>query len=521
MDTSNSTSTSTSTDFLFIIYSCKKNARVSNELYERINNKIKHTKVYILYGDQDYFTNKDSGNVEVYDDKYIILNTDDTYDNLNNKTLLLLQSVYKLYPSIKGLFKCDDDVIVNINHINNIIHNLLLNKIQENDYIGKNAIIDDNHSLNSIKIKKNIRIGINYCGGPLYYVSNKAIKLFTTMTCDSIYYEDIMVGNHLGKSNIYPNKIIDLYSDFNKDCNFISYHNKFHSNHLEIILNGNLGNILFQIACATKFATSYNKDVVFNGNGIIGDNKPEIIHTIKGLFPDLQLSQELVNIKHYFLYNQPNNNSFLYTKSEIDYSIQTYHNVILKGHFINYNYIPDNSTTTIFNKINITPINSQLLTHDFTNTYFIHIVLEGDLKNSLINLTLISYYQYCINRIIDINPNAIFYICSNKTINYIKLFLKNIVIHNQMYIQSILHDKYSINNEMNTLYIMSRCCGGICSNSALSIMGAHFQMNKMKDHLYMPYPFVNGNLLPSSEETLSMYPEWCSVYDISKNRIIE
>ena len=34
----------TGTDFLFIIYSCKKNARVSNELYERINNKIKHLK---------------------------------------------------------------------------------------------------------------------------------------------------------------------------------------------------------------------------------------------------------------------------------------------------------------------------------------------------------------------------------------------------------------------------------------------------------------------------------------------
>ena len=153
--------TGTSTDFLFIIYSCKKNARVSNEIYERIKNKIKHTKVYILYGDQDYFTNKDSGNVEVYDDKYIILNTDDTYDTLNNKTLLLLQSVYKLYPSIKGLFKCDDDVIININHINNIIHNLLLNKIQENDYIGKIAVIK-NHSLNSIKFKNNITIGIKY-----------------------------------------------------------------------------------------------------------------------------------------------------------------------------------------------------------------------------------------------------------------------------------------------------------------------------------------------------------------------
>ena len=113
------TGTGTGTDFLFIIYSCKKNARVSNELYERIKNKLTLTKAYIIYGDPDYFTNKDSVNHEVYDDKYIILNTDDTYDTLNNKTLLLLQTVYTLYPAIKGVFKCDDDVIVNINHINN------------------------------------------------------------------------------------------------------------------------------------------------------------------------------------------------------------------------------------------------------------------------------------------------------------------------------------------------------------------------------------------------------------------
>lgn len=515
--------TGTGTDFLFIIYSCKKNARGTNELYERIKNKLTLTKAYIIYGDPDYFTNKDSGNHEVYDDKYIILNTDDTYDTLNNKTLLLLQTVYTLYPAIKGVFKCDDDVIVNINHINNLIHDLILNKIQENDYIGKKVLVDNNN-LHNMKMEgkdHNVTLGINYCGGPLYYLSNKAIHLFTTMTCDSIYYEDVMVGNHLGKSSIYPNPAMDLYSDFNKDCNTISYHNKIHSNQLHIMLNGNLGNILFQIACAAKFATSYNKEVVLNEHAIIGDNKQEIIDTIKRLFPHLQLAQELLNKEHYFIHNQPTTNSYVYTKSAIDYSIQTYNNVILSGHFINYNYIPDRSTPTLFNKITIPPINTHVLNDNFNNTYFIHIVLQGDLNNALINLNIIPYYQYCINRIISINPNALFYICSNKTINYINLLLKNIVIKNQVYYQSIVHNKYSITNEMITLYIMSRCCGGICANSALSMMGAHFQLNKRKDHIYMPYPFVNGNTSPSSEETLSMYPEWCSVYDIHKNRILD
>jgi len=530
----------TDTDFLFIIYSCKKNTRSSTEIYKKINNKLTRTKAYILYGDQEYFKNTLYADklyadklyadklyadklYAVIDDKYIILNTEDTYDTLNNKTLLLLQTVYKLYPSIKGLFKCDDDMIVNIIHINNVINDLILNKIQDNDYIGKNVDVR-NINLHHMKMEgkeNNVTLGIKYCGGPLYYVSNKAIKLFTTMTCDSIYYEDVMVGNHLYKTNIYPNPTMELYSDFNVNCNKISYHNKIHNNQLHIILNGNLGNILFQIACAAKFANSYNKNFVLNENGITGDNKQEIIHTIKGLFPDLQLSHELLNKQHYFIYNQSTNNSYVYTKREIDYSIQTYNNVILSGHFINYNYIPDILTTTILNKINISPINTHLLNHNFTNNYFIHIVLDGNFKNILSNFNIIQYYQYCINRIISINPNAIFYICSNKTINYIKQLLKNIVINTKTYYQPILHNNYSINNEINTLYIMSMCCGGICSNSALSMMGAHFQMNKRKDHLYMPYPFVNGNISPSLDKNVSMYPEWCSIYDLYKNRIIK
>lgn len=171
----------TDTDFLFIIYSCKKNTRSSTEIYKKINNKLTRTKAYILYGDQEYFKNTLYADklYAVIDDKYIILNTEDTYDTLNNKTLLLLQTVYKLYPSIKGLFKCDDDMIVNIIHINNVINDLILNKIQENDYIGKNVDVR-NINLHDMKMEgkeNNVTLGIKYCGGPLYYVSNNRINL--------------------------------------------------------------------------------------------------------------------------------------------------------------------------------------------------------------------------------------------------------------------------------------------------------------------------------------------------------
>ena len=76
---------------------------------------------------------------------------------------------------------------------------------------------------------------------------------------------------------------------------------------------------------------------------------------------------------------------------------------------------------------------------------------------------------------------------------------------------------------MDTLYIISSCCGAICSNSTLSFMGALFQKEpKKKEHIYMPYPFVNFiDGFDSTNITFDMYPEWCSVYNTLTDTLIK
>ena len=38
-------------EYIFIIYSCKKNLEKANKIYEKINNQIDNTKIYIIYGE--------------------------------------------------------------------------------------------------------------------------------------------------------------------------------------------------------------------------------------------------------------------------------------------------------------------------------------------------------------------------------------------------------------------------------------------------------------------------------------
>ena len=40
-------------NYLFVIYSCKKNISKSNAIYNVLVDKLAQTKVYILYGEED------------------------------------------------------------------------------------------------------------------------------------------------------------------------------------------------------------------------------------------------------------------------------------------------------------------------------------------------------------------------------------------------------------------------------------------------------------------------------------
>jgi hypothetical protein len=205
----------------------------------------------------------------------------------------------------------------------------------------------------------------------------------------------------------------------------------------------------------------------------------------------------------------------MYTEKITD-CLNIYNNIVLKGYFINSKYIPTIEDNTLFNNINIIPSDKTLLEINFTNTYFIHIRLGDYLKTDMYQINLKNYYNYCINQILLLNSDAKFYICTNQYDEKLFNYIDGFIINKSKY---IIQDK--TNNDIDTLFIMSSCCGSICSNSTLSYMGSFFQKDKYKEHNYMPYPFVKFvNGFNDTNIPLNMYPEWCSVYNTINDSII-
>jgi hypothetical protein len=66
---------------------------------------------------------------------------------------------------------------------------------------------------------------------------------------------------------------------------------------------------------------------------------------------------------------------------------------------------------------------------------------------------------------------------------------------------------------------MSKCTGGICSNSTLSWLGTNFQIDKNKDKIFMPYPWLKSDEF-SKENMWDIYPDWTTIYDTVNNTII-
>nr|UZT28783.1 hypothetical protein [Nucleocytoviricota sp.]UZT29059.1 hypothetical protein [Nucleocytoviricota sp.] len=499
-------------NFTFVIYSCKKNLNNAEKIYNIINNKILNSKIYILYSDKHQ-----SENYKIIDDKYIILNVDDDYDHLCDKTLQLIKLFNVLFPSSNGLFKCDDDVIVNLKQLNIFIKLL---EIKNYNYCGNIAVRTKqlNYMYKLKGIDKYETYECTYCRGPLYYISKNAIQTFHKDVLN-IYYEDMLIGYHLNKNNIYPEQNIKLFTDIVHESSKISYHNINHHNKLYLIIFNGLGNQLFQISSALYFSKKHNKEFIINPNLIIPNNHQqkninETISKILKIFPNIKIDNSQINQRDYIIYKEPTNENFQFMEAKINNFIETYNNIILHGQFINYNYLQ----LDIFNNIKYEPINKNLIKLDYTNLYFIHIRL-GDflLKQHNINfIDLKNYYNYCINNILIKNKNAKFIICTNQYDNILKEYIDNINCD----FKYILQDKNDC--DIDTLYIMSNCKGGITSNSTLSYMGIIINKNeKNNNNFYMPYPFVKLiNEFNKENVNTTLYPNWVSIYDTINDKII-
>jgi hypothetical protein len=492
-------------DYIFIIYSCKKQLSYANNIYNKlIKDNLVKCKIFIIYGD-----NLDTEYKIIHN--YIVLNVLDDYNSLNLKTLKLFQTINILFPNIKGIFKCDDDIISNLNHLNNFITSDVINSI---DYCGYKVNIENEIIYNNIILPK-----VQYCGGPLYYLSKKSLDCFKNINIIMHISEDVMVGLNLNSNLIFPYdyKLYDI-----KDINIISYHNNnrdinlfnnIDNNYIIIDITGGLANQIFQIGAALGYCEKYNKNLILSKNHIIKNTHQTYEKTIKvinTLFPYIKIVDNLCTDK-YYIFNEKVEDAFNYIPI-CNNTINTLDNILLKGYFINPKYLPE-----LFNCF-ISPTNCMSKYTDkldnFNNTYFIHIRLGDYVNNNLYNIKLSEYYTYCINKIKEQNNNAKFIICTNEYGNNLDNYTNNFPKD----IEYIIQD--NTDDELDTLYIMSVCKGGICSNSTLSWMGIYFQKTKDKKYIFMPYPWVNFINGYTHDNTIDIYPEWAQIYNTENNTIM-
>ena len=179
-------------------------------------NNLHDCKIVIVYGNPQL-------EVEyVFNGDILILKSSDFYEYLTQKSFRLFRTISKLFPTITGCFKCDDDIIPNINSINNFISS------NKGDYVGVSANVSDkylstHHYNKCSNVKFNIPMTVPaglYGGGPLYYLSKLAIDSFQNYNPPRIVFEDSAVGLHLNSHNIKLtsyNLYIDTISNINEE----------------------------------------------------------------------------------------------------------------------------------------------------------------------------------------------------------------------------------------------------------------------------------------------------------------
>jgi hypothetical protein len=157
-------------------------------------------KVITIYGGDE--PNEDTKQTLSNTGNYQYIQVSDYYEHLPEKIIAGIKHIFTQWPTVKGIFKIDDDVeIINMpGFIINAI-NLIANNTQ---YAGITTSVSYNSSKHHIgkcqdktlNITLPLNPNIKYCGGPLYFLGAASIRLIGTSTEYSIntIYEDNLMG---------------------------------------------------------------------------------------------------------------------------------------------------------------------------------------------------------------------------------------------------------------------------------------------------------------------------------------
>lgn len=231
---------------------------------------------------------------------------------------------------------------------------------------------------------------------------------------------------------------------------------------LTVKLQGGLGNQLFQLAAGECFSKQ-NKKTFY----ISSFESPKTIHSNENYFNSI-----FKNWKSFF--HKDVNSKLLIENSTMspelwDKRIIKYNSVVIQGYFQNYKYIEP-----IYDQfVSRLSFNEGILLKypDIHNSIFVHI-RGGDYVNSKFHeLDMKKYYEDAFSLFAEEK----FSIFTNDR-KYASQFLNDIEY------------EYINETDIDSLYLMSKCKGGICANSSFSWWGAY--LNK-KRKLIMPSRWYN------------------------------
>jgi len=456
--------------FIFAIYSCKKNLDIKTKLlHTLLKNKLNHCKIYIIYGDETLSTD-----YEIIDNNYLVLKCGDLYENLSQKTLCLFSTIAKIHPEVKGVFKCDDDILPNIKKINELIDFVL-----HSDYIPYlgfrlehhcDFYYDESiHKMTHEKYKKPLLAHrCIFTGGPFYYLSMDSVCKLNNMPIvheimqDPIDYmfEDDMIGYLLNQHDIFPvdyKTYFDEISDYRHGC-VQNIDNRIRN--LYVYIHGGFGNQLFQIAMGFELAKKHNRFLIllYRTNDIV--HNTSVTEFFSTIFSEFNYIDE-VEVDLSRVIKCQEDKCFDYYPNIIEHPDYDYY---LRGYFQNKRYLDvyKPELLQMFCEYRNKAMDGLFEKYPYLhNSYFIHIRRGDYIGHPLYTFDVDTYINVAISYILkkekDQTPH--FYIFSND-IGFCKTYpvLENI---EKTFIEDL--------DTLGSFYSMSLCRkGGICANSTFS-----------------------------------------------------
>jgi len=231
---------------------------------------------------------------------------------------------------------------------------------------------------------------------------------------------------------------------------------------ISVLLQGGLGNQLFQVAAAASIAKDINTDICLSPNNhTLNLQGNSVISYKTNVFSKINFVDSNLILKRLELYNEV---SFSYKK------IIKKDNLLLNGYFQSEKYFASQKehikllySETEYIK-NYIEENYNYI--DFKNSASIHVRRGDYLKFPKIHPTCdLEYYKYCINNLEKYDNLLIF----SDDINWCK---KNLKYNNITFIEN--------EPDYIDLYLMSRCRDNIIANSSFSWWAAWLNNNSDK-----------------------------------------